>query len=73
MDGPASPWSILWLAYFIITPLYFHWTVLLEEKFLVGKYGDAYRGCLKISSRYLGVSKKDAAASLQSGGPANLT
>ena len=35
--------------------LYFHWTVLLEEEFLVGKYGDSYRDYLNHSPRYLGI------------------
>jgi protein-S-isoprenylcysteine O-methyltransferase Ste14 len=52
-----SFWSVLFLIYFIITPLYFHWTVLLEEKFLANKYGNSYREYLRSTPRYLGVPK----------------
>ena len=38
-----SFWSIIFSIYFIITIPYFHWTVILEESFLIKKYGDAYR------------------------------
>jgi protein-S-isoprenylcysteine O-methyltransferase Ste14 len=57
MGWSSSFWSILFLIYFIITPPYFHWTVLLEEEFLANKYGDSYRAYVKSASRYLGVPK----------------
>ena len=62
MGWSASIWSILFLVYFIITLFYFHWTILLEEKFLTDKYGDVYREYLKRTSRYWGVPKEDAAS-----------
>jgi len=52
-----SIWSVLFLVYTLITPLYFHWTVLLEEKFLTEKYGESYRAYLKNSSRYFGIPR----------------
>jgi protein-S-isoprenylcysteine O-methyltransferase Ste14 len=54
----ASIVSVLFLIYFILTIPYFHWTVLLEEKFLASKYGDSYRQYLRSSSRYFGPSKR---------------
>jgi protein-S-isoprenylcysteine O-methyltransferase Ste14 len=57
MGWSSSFWSILFLIYFIITPPYFHWTVLLEEEFLANKYGDSYREYLRSTPRYLGVPK----------------
>ena len=53
-----SVWSIIFLIYFIITIPYFHWTVLLEEKFLIKKYGDTYKEYLKNTPRYLGIPRK---------------
>jgi hypothetical protein len=41
----------------MITPLYFYWTVLLEEIFLTEKYGESYGADLKISSRYFGIPR----------------
>jgi len=58
MGWAVSFWSILFFIYFIITIPYFHWTVLLEEKFLIKKYGEAYKQYLKSTPRYLGRSKK---------------
>ena len=55
MGWSSSPWSIIFLIYFLITPPYFHWTVLLEEEFLANKYGDSYRDYLKRTSRYFGL------------------
>jgi protein-S-isoprenylcysteine O-methyltransferase Ste14 len=54
----TSIWSILFLLYFVVTLPYFHWTVLLEERFLANKYGDAYREYLRSSARYFGIRKK---------------
>jgi protein-S-isoprenylcysteine O-methyltransferase Ste14 len=51
----SSVWSILFLVYFILTIPYFHWTVLLEEAFLVEKYGNPYREYFDNSPHYLGV------------------
>jgi len=54
MGWSRSPWSIAFAAYVVLTFAYFHWTVLLEEKFLVGKYGDSYREYIAHSRRYFG-------------------
>ena len=58
MGWSRSIWSIVFLIYLIVTILYFHWTVLLEERFLANKYGDSYREYLRNTSRYFGVSKR---------------
>jgi protein-S-isoprenylcysteine O-methyltransferase Ste14 len=58
MGWSASIASILFLIYIILTIPYFHWTVLLEEDFLVKRYGDSYREYLRSTSRYFGVSKQ---------------
>ena len=55
MGWSDSIWSLLFLVYFLITMPYFHWTVLLEEKFLAEKYGDTYREYVSHSPRYFGV------------------
>jgi protein-S-isoprenylcysteine O-methyltransferase Ste14 len=49
--------SILFLVYFILTIPYFHWTVLLEEAFLVEKYGDRYREYHDSTPRYFGFQQ----------------
>jgi protein-S-isoprenylcysteine O-methyltransferase Ste14 len=51
--------AVLFLAYCVATLPYFHWTVLLEEKFLTNKYGEAYRTYLQNTSRYLGFPKSN--------------
>ena len=53
----ASVWSFFFLVYFLLTIPYFHWTVLLEEKFLANKYGDSYREYLRSTPRYFGYPK----------------
>ena len=58
MGWTESIWSIAFLIYFIITIPYFHWTVLLEETFLIKKYGDTYKEYLKKTPRYLGLPRK---------------
>ena len=58
MGWTESIWSIAFLIYFILTIPYFHWTVLLEEKFLIKKYGDTYKEYLKNTPRYLGLPRK---------------
>ena len=68
MGWTESVWSIIFLIYFIITIPYFHWTVLLEEKFLIKKYGDTYKEYLKNTPRYLGIPRKsDHISNLNSG------
>lgn len=52
----ASFWSFIFFMYFVATVPYFHWTVLLEEKFLTDKYGDFYREYLGSTPRYFGIS-----------------
>ncbi len=63
MGWSESVWSIIFLIYFIITIPYFHWTVLLEEAFLVKKYKEPYREYLKNTPRYLGRPKSKATTS----------
>jgi len=58
MGWSASLGSILFLIYFILTLLYLHWTVLLEEDFLVNKYGESYKQYLKDTARYLGTPRR---------------
>jgi protein-S-isoprenylcysteine O-methyltransferase Ste14 len=58
MGWSRSIWSIVFLIYLIVTIFYFHWTVLLEERFLANKYRDSYREYLRNTSRYFGVSKR---------------
>lgn len=53
----ASVWSIIFLIYFLLTIAYFHWTVLLEEEFLVNKYGDSYQAYLDSTARYFSIPK----------------
>lgn len=52
-----SIWSIIFLLYLIITIPYLHWTTLLEEAFLVNKYGESYQKYLEETPRYLGIPK----------------
>lgn len=52
-----SIWSILFLLYFFITIPYLHWTTLLEEEFLKGKYGESYQQYLDETPRYIGLPK----------------
>ena len=51
-------WSYLFLSYLIVTILFLHWTVLQEEKFLTGKYGESYKEYLKVTPRYIGRTKR---------------
>jgi protein-S-isoprenylcysteine O-methyltransferase Ste14 len=53
-----SIWSLLFLLYLVITVPYLHWTILLEESFLVSKYGESYQMYLSTTPRYLGIPKK---------------
>ena len=52
-----SLWSVVFLLYLLITIPYLHWTILLEEKFLLGKYGESYQLYLDTTPRYLGKPK----------------
>ncbi len=57
MGWSVSIWSIVLLIYFLITIPYFHWTVRLEEAFLIKKYGKSYKEYLKNTPRYIGIPK----------------
>jgi protein-S-isoprenylcysteine O-methyltransferase Ste14 len=46
--------GILFLVYFLVTIPYFHWTVLVEEDYLVSKHGASYREFLELTPRYIG-------------------
>ncbi len=48
-------WSSAFVIYFLVTLVYFHWTVTLEEAFLLDKYGNSYREYLNNTARYLGT------------------
>lgn len=48
----SSFWSFLFLFFFLYTIIYLHMTILLEEKFLAGKYGESYEKYLRQTSRY---------------------
>ena len=56
MGWSPSPWSIIFLIYFILTIPYFHCTILLEEQYLANKHGDSYRAYLRNTPRYVGAS-----------------
>lgn len=53
----ASPGSITFLIYFVLTIPYFIWTVHVEEKYLTEKHGEAYREYLRKTPRYFGVPR----------------
>ena len=53
-----SIWSIIFLLYLFVTIPYLHWTVTLEEAFLIGKYGDSYKQYLESTPRYFGRPRK---------------
>jgi len=57
MGWSATVWSIVFAIYFLVTLVYFHWTVTLEEAFLIKKYGESYRAYLQSSARYLGLPR----------------
>lgn len=59
MGWSTSIWSIAFLALFIISIPYYHWNALLEEAFLVHKYGDSYREYMNRTPRYFLFSKKE--------------
>lgn len=57
MGWSESVWSIAFAIYFLVTLVYFHWTVTLEEAFLIEKYGETFRAYLQSSPRYLGLPR----------------
>jgi protein-S-isoprenylcysteine O-methyltransferase Ste14 len=50
-----SLWRFGFLSYFIITVVFLHIAILVEEKFLLKKYGDSYREYLKTAPRYFQI------------------
>lgn len=57
MGWSTSLPSILFLIYFFVTIPYFHWTVLVEEDYLVNKHGESYREFLDLTPRYFGFPR----------------
>lgn len=57
MGLPVAGWNMVLLAYFIISMVYLHWTVMLEEKFLTHKYGDSYRDYMGRTARYVAIGR----------------
>jgi protein-S-isoprenylcysteine O-methyltransferase Ste14 len=57
MGWSTSVWSIAFAIYWLVTLVYLHWTVTLEEAFLLRKYGDAYRDYLNSTPRYFGTPR----------------
>lgn len=55
----SSVWSVIFLIYFLLTIPYFHWTVLLEEDFLVNKYGDSFQEYLDSTARYFSLPREE--------------
>jgi protein-S-isoprenylcysteine O-methyltransferase Ste14 len=53
MGLSTSVWSIALLAFCVVSVPYLHWTVLLEETFLMHKYGDSYREYMNRTARYV--------------------
>lgn len=58
MGWTESSWKFGFLFYFLISFPYLHWTILLEEKFLLKKYGQTYQEYLEKTPRYIGFVKK---------------
>jgi len=58
MGWSDSFWSFIFLIYFVVTILYLHWTILLEERYLAEKHGDSYRLYLASTPRYFGIPKR---------------
>lgn len=55
----TSVWSIVFLTLFLFYVPFTHWTALLEESFLMKKYGDSYRGYMNKVPRYIRKAEKD--------------
>ena len=54
----TSVWSVVLLILFVLSVPFYHWTALLEEAFLVKKYGDSYHEYMNKTSRYVRILKK---------------
>jgi steroid 5-alpha reductase family enzyme len=59
MGWSPTAGSILFAIYFLVTLVYFHWTVRLEEAFLVKKYGEPYRAYVQGTARYFGLPLRE--------------
>lgn len=57
-SGRHLLWRLIFLAYLMLTIGYLHWTIMLEEQFLVGKYGTSYEEYLRQTYRYVGIGNK---------------
>jgi protein-S-isoprenylcysteine O-methyltransferase Ste14 len=57
-SGKDLLWSMIFLAYFVVTIPYLHWTIKLEEEFLSNKYGSPYKEYLRQTHRYIGIRNK---------------
>ncbi len=57
MGWSTTVWGIAFAIYFLVTLAYLHWTVTLEEAFLLRKYGDAYQAYLNSTHRYFGTPR----------------
>lgn len=58
MGWTDSAWSFGFLGYFLLCFPYLHWTIRMEEDFLLKKYGENYREYLEMTPRYIGRVKK---------------
>ncbi len=57
MGWSTTVWGIAFAIYFLVTLAYLHWTVTLEEAFLLRKYGDSYQAYLNSTHRYFGTPR----------------
>ncbi len=57
-SGGDLLWSLIFLAYLLLSLVYLHWTIRLEEKFLTNKYGPPYEEYLRRTYRYVGVGRR---------------
>ena len=57
MGWSESFWSFMFLIYFVVSSLYLHWMILLEEQYLAEKHGESYRQYLASTPRYFGIPR----------------
>jgi protein-S-isoprenylcysteine O-methyltransferase Ste14 len=57
-SGNDLLWSLIFLAYCVVSIPYLHWTITLEEQFLSSKYGSPYLEYLRNTHRYIGITEK---------------